>query len=837
MPVTLTINERTVSAEPGTTVLEAALANGIYIPTLCYAPKLKPFGGCRLCVVEIEKMGGMPTACTTPVAQGMVVRTETPAVQQQRRETLSLLLSDHPYTCLTCGSNKSCVEFQGTIRKAAVTTGCNYCPKNGQCEIQTVLDHIGLCEVPYPITYRGLPVEHDDPFFDRDMNLCIVCNRCVRACNDVRHAGVLGLVQRGHHTVVATASGKSLLEAGCQFCGACVDACPTGAFFDKKSKWEGVPDTITPSVCAYCSVGCAVNMQTRGGKLLRAVGNDDGPVNGGEICVRGRFAMVDVVHNGARIKSPWAKRGLKLAQVTWDAALDSAAQGLSQYQGDQFAAIGSATASNEDLYALQKFTRTVMRSNNVAIATGFPDAAAVRPALMAGSASIRSLRDAATIVVIGANPCRSHPIVGLEIRHALSKGARLIVIDPRRSDLASMTSQWLAVRAGADHVLLGGLLKGLAAIGKAAADLAPRLSLRTAAQASGVSARAITAAAQALAARAPVTIVYGSGVTHQPQAANTMAAIDRLAAALHASVIMLPGAGNTLGAYDMGMHPGWQPGYRPLRRAGRDYQGIVDGIRSGAIKALYLAGDVPPLPELSKVPFLIVQGIMHSDGAKSAQVVLPTTTFAEAEGTLTNLEGRVQRLRKVVEPVGQARPGWMIVRDLARRLGRPWKVESAADVTAEIARAVPGYGALGAEPGLDGVLRRYDAGTAKLRRFSVAPAAAVASADYPITLIDERNQLAYGGANLSKEVKGMAEFRPENALLVSAADATRLGISDGQPIKIVSAHGSVYWPAHVDVALAAGYAWASVNPLVGAAIYPNMTPQRKLLAVRLEVSD
>jgi len=382
-------------------------------------------------------------------------------------------------------------------------------------------------------------------------------------------------------------------------------------------------------------------------------------------------------------------------------------------------------------------------------------------------------------------------------------------------------------------VLIAGLLAALGASGnETAAALARRISLQRAARVTGVGGAALRAAAQALASRAPVMIVYGSGVTHQPQAAETIAAINALAAALHADVVCLPGAGNTIGAYDMGVCPDWRAGYRRLRRPGRDLHAILEGVRSGAVKALFVAGDVPPLPELAHVPFLIVQGVVHSDLMKSAQVVLPTTTFAEADGTLTNLEGRVQRLRKVIEPIGEARPGWMIARDLAQRLGVMWRVQSAADVLDRIADAVPAYAGVA-----DGALRRFEP-TPLPTRFSLRVRQAAAADDkYPVLLIAQRNQLAYGGASLTKVVKGMQDIAGENVLHVSPADAQRLGVAAGQPVKVVSAHGSVYWPAHIDDGLREGYAFASVNPVVGAPIYRDATPQSKLLAVRLEVSE
>ncbi len=857
MSLTITINGRAVSAEPGMTVLEAALANGIYIPTLCYSPKLQPFGACRMCVVEIENMRGIPTACTVPVADGMVVHTETEAVQALRRETLSLILSEHPYTCLTCENKGKCSEYQGTIRKAAVTTGCQYCPKNGMCELQTVVEYMGLKDVPYPIAYRGLPVEHEDPFFDRDYNLCILCGRCVRVCQDVRHAGVLSFVKRGNASIVSTAFGRSHLDVECQFCGACVDVCPVGALFDKRGKWEGKPDTIISSVCPYCSVGCAVNVQVKDGKVIRAVGHDEGPTNDGQLCVRGRFGMVDVVHNLSRLKTPMIKRDGRFVEVGWDVALKTVAEGLDRYRGDQFALIGSATATNEEAYLFQKFARAVMGSNNAALAAGAVehDGSVDNLKGLCGL-DIHDVRNAGVILAIGTNPFESHPIVGLEIRHALSKGARLIVVDARATQTSKRADLHLKPAVGSDHVLLAAMMKSLP--GKArrrAVTALPDVDVKKAAALTGVPEQSIVAAAQMLAASTPAVIMYGSGVTHHPTVVNTIKAIRSLAFLLgNASVMALAGEGNIVGAHDMGLHPALLPGYRSVADArayaafkkawgvslptvsGRGYRAILEGIRRGEIAALYLAGDVPPLPELAAVPFLVVQDIVASDNMRHAQVVLPAATFAEMDGTLTNLEGRVQRLRQAIAPVGLARPGWAIVQDVARQMGAAWPYQSAADVMAEIARLVPAYGQINCDT-LDvaGALRRFEPPSRpRFQAFSIDGAPSITSDEYPLTLITEHNLLYYRSACLTEEVKGMNLIKDEEVLFVHPSDAARLGISDGKVVTVVSPFGRAEWVARASEGIPEGAAFVSVNPVTGSAVFPGLLPDRKAYPIRIE---
>jgi formate dehydrogenase alpha subunit len=302
--VNINIDNSPLKVRKGLTILEAAKQNGIYIPTLCAHDELTPFGGCRMCIVEVEGMRGLPTACTTPVEEGMIIRTQTAQVQAERKEILQLILSEHTSSCLICEEKEECKEFMGTIRKAGVTSGCRYCPNDGACELQDVVERIGIKEIGYPVYYRGLRVEKEDPFYDRDYNLCILCGRCIRMCQEIRTANTLAFKQRGRYTVIGPAYERTHLEAGCEFCGACVSVCPTGALSEKVSKWEGKPDREQTTTCPFCGVGCQIRLQVRGDEVLGSLPEQDTLINNGQLCVKGRFCVAEVVNNHRRLKRP-----------------------------------------------------------------------------------------------------------------------------------------------------------------------------------------------------------------------------------------------------------------------------------------------------------------------------------------------------------------------------------------------------------------------------------------------------------------------------------------------------------------------------------------------------
>jgi len=335
--ISLNIDGREIKARPGDTVLEAALRNDIYIPSLCYDPDLEPYGGCRLCIVQIDGVRGMPTACTTPVAEGMVIRTSTPEVNQVRLNTLELILADHPTDCLTCA-------------------------KNQQCELQEVAAYLGIKERRLPPTATERAIDDSNPFFTIDRNYCILCQRCTRTCDEITGINAIEVINRGSDSRISTFGDKPLIESICQSCGECVVRCPVGALLPKKFETP-VREVLT--TCPYCGVGCGIYLGIRNGRIVSVRGDRENPSNNGRLCVKGRFGIPDFVHSPQRLTKPLIKKNGKFVEAEWDETLDLIAGKLSAYSGEQTAVMASAKATNEDNYVIQKFARAVLGTNNV----------------------------------------------------------------------------------------------------------------------------------------------------------------------------------------------------------------------------------------------------------------------------------------------------------------------------------------------------------------------------------------------------------------------------------------------------------------------------------------
>lgn len=411
--ITVTINGRKVKAKKGATVLEIAQACGIRIPTLCHHKDLSPYGGCRLCIVDVKGTRNPLTACTLVAEQGMVVRTDTPHLRELRRSTLQLILSEHPNACLVCEREAECGDFQECIKKSAVTFGCKSCPQNETCELQDLARELGIKEIPFEFRYRNLEPQRDDPFFDRDYNLCVLCGRCVRVCEEVRHASTLEFHHRGPETMVGTAFDLPHLESGCQFCGACVDVCPTGALRDRFSRYDRPPDRKTRTTCLLCSAGCAIDLNVAGDKVTCATPGRD------QICVRGRFGIAPLVNHPKRITSPLVRKEHGLVEVGWDEALDFAAQKLRAHRNRTGMLLSPQLTSEaiDRAYSLCDRTKTVI---------------AVPAAPVGGLTPLRlgTIERNAAFIVINTDLVADYPVLLLSLRKKLKGRTKFIVVNP-----------------------------------------------------------------------------------------------------------------------------------------------------------------------------------------------------------------------------------------------------------------------------------------------------------------------------------------------------------------------------------------------------------------------
>jgi NADH dehydrogenase/NADH:ubiquinone oxidoreductase subunit G len=687
----LTIDGREIVCRSGETLLEAARGAGISIPSLCDHPDLEPFAGCRICLVEVSGRKDFAPACATPAEEGQVVRTRTPEIVALRKKILEFILAQHPYACLVCPEKKTCDDLKSTIRKVGEVTGCVLCPANGGCELQRVADEVGLDKVDLPAVYRNQEVRKEDPFFDRDYNLCILCGRCIRVCEEVRGATVLSFINRGGRTEVGTALDRPLLDSGCRFCGACVDVCPTGALVERATRPQPRATRSAEVVCPFCGQGCVLALGIREDKVLDAK-PVDAPPNHGQACVKGRFLVRGALTGPGRILKPHVQKDGRLEPATLEDALDRAAAGLQAAADGRRALVYPSQVSLEDAFLFLEFGREVLKAGTAAA----EPAPAIERALDAFDEE-RGMRISAGRALAEIGECRSilawdvdlpasHPIAWLKVVRAVRRGARFVAAGTAPAAPIGRAAVTLDIGSGV----------AVAASGLASAILQAPATLMTGhdgfddfqkalpdlSAASRRSRQVFEAAAKALALGMPAAILFDADAVAGPPGLETLAWLWNIALLIGARLFPLARSAN-----ERAIHELERALYRPF--SGKDLKEVWAGLEAKAFGALYLAGPAPDLGDL-KPPFLVCQDTHWSRNAERADVVLPAAAFAEVGGTWVNTEGRVRTYPPAVPSPGAVAPDATLLAGLARRMGFPaFARPDAAAVLREICDRVP----------------------------------------------------------------------------------------------------------------------------------------------------
>ncbi len=638
--ITLTIDGQMISTPSGSTILQAARGAGIYIPTLCYLECLPDYGSCRLCMVQVEQMRGFPTSCTTPAAKEMEVSTKTVELQKLRREILELILSEHPYTCLICKDKKECSEFMHSTRKVTTTTGCNFCTSNGNCELQHLVEYLELKDIRFPIIYRNIPPVTDNPFYTLDYNLCILCGRCVRICNEERYSEVLAFINRGNSALVGTAFNETQKKAGCEYCGACVDVCPTGSLSEKMGNWAGIPESSTATNCIFCGIGCSMTVNTKGNRIIN-IGPEPGKKdNPPQLCLRGKFIGGDITHHPDRISRPHIKKDGKWREVKWEEATSFIAMNLKKYEGDQFGLIGSAHDTIENSFILQHFARKTMKSANVDISPTSAYTTLVKDIheyyATYGHVEIDTILAVDKVYVIGSQTQWSHPIIENRIRKAFKSGKEVIVASSTANRTVNFSTDFQRYNKGCEHIFLYRLME----------KIITRKNTES------------------------VMIIIGDEVLHSDRAEENFNTLMHLASfsASRIKILFLLSEGNRYGATMAGMNPLMLPGFIAARKKGLTTTEMLK--KQKAISALYLVGDIPYSRVLKGLKFFVQQNMFFTPASEYAQVFLPLANNMESEGHIINLEGKPIRIQPVITMDDNIQPTSQIINSIAMKMTR-----------------------------------------------------------------------------------------------------------------------------------------------------------------------
>lgn len=844
-----------VEVPPGTSVMRACTEAGVPVPKLCATDSLEAFGSCRMCIVEIDGKRGTPASCTTPVEVGMSVRTQTPRLERVRRNIMELYISDHPLDCLTCAAN-------------------------GDCELQDMSGVVGLREVRYGYdgeNHLDAPTDSSNPYFNFDESKCIVCSRCVRACDEIQGTLALTIVGRGFDSKVSP-GGTNFMDSECVSCGACVQACPTATLEEKSVIDLGLPTRTVLTTCAYCGVGCSFKAELRGDELVRMVPHKDGGANEGHSCVKGRFAWGYATHPD-RVLSPMIRESIDQPwrEVSWDDAINFAAQRIldirDRFGVDSVGGITSSRCTNEEVFVVQKMVRAALGTNNVdtcARVCHSPTGYGLKQTFgtSAGTQDFRSVDDADVILVIGANPTDAHPVFGSRMKQRLRKGAGLIVVDPRSTDLVRSphieANFHLALRPGTNVAIINAISHTVVEedlLDKEFIDLRcdaesfdrwrsfilqDENSPESVESITGVPAQQIREAARLYASAPNAAIYYGLGVTEHSQGSTMVMGMANLAMATGnlgrsgVGVNPLRGQNNVQGSCDMGSFPHEFAGYRHVSddavreqfealwgstlrgEPGMRIPNMLDAAVTGSFRALYVQGEDIAQSDpntqhvtaaLSAMELVIVQDLFLNETSKFAHVFLPGTSFLEKDGTFTNAERRINRVR----PVMRSKTGlseWEVTCRLSEALGYQMNYSSASEIMDEIASLTPTFAGVSFDL-LDEVgsiqwpcndenphgtpIMYTESFTRGLGSFMVTtyvPTEERSNRRYPLLLTTGRILSQYNVGAQTRRTANVAWYE-EDILDIHPADAEARGISDDTFVEVSSRVGATVLRARV----------------------------------------
>jgi len=868
--VTLDIDGFQVTVPEGTSVMRAASSIGIEIPKLCATDSLEPFGSCRLCLVQVEGAKGYPASCTTPVAAGMKVRTQSDKLADIRRGVMELYISDHPLDCLTCSAN-------------------------GNCELQDMAGTVGLREVRYGYDGKNhLKSEKDgsNPYFSFDPSKCIVCSRCVRACEETQGTFALTIDGRGFDSVISPGQHQAFMDSECVSCGACVQACPTATLMEKSVIDKGQADHSIVTTCAYCGVGCSFKAEMKGAEVVRMVPDKDGKANHGHSCVKGRFAFGYATHPD-RITSPMIRKSIRepWQKVSWEEAVNYAASEFKRIQAQfgrhSVGALTSSRCTNEETYVVQKLVRAAFGNNNVdtcARVCHSPTGYGLKQTLgeSAGTQTFDSVMKTDVMVVIGANPTDGHPVFGSLMKKRIRQGAKLIVVDPREIDLvrsAHVRADYhLKLRPGTNVAVVTALAHVIVTEGLVKEDFVaercdtdsyrkwkefvalPHHSPEATEAATGVPSAKVREAARLYATAGNGAIYYGLGVTEHSQGSTTVIGIANLAMATGnvgregVGVNPLRGQNNVQGSCDMGSFPHELPGYRHVsdalvRSEFEDAWGVTleaePGLRipnmfaaalDGSFKGLYCEGEdiAQSDPDtqhvhaaLQAMECVVVQDLFLNETAKFAHVFLPGASFLEKTGTFTNAERRISPVRRVMPPLA-GYEDWEVTQMLSNALGYPMNYKNGPEILDEIARLVPTFHGvsfhkldeLGSvqwpcnESAPDGTptmhIGQFVRGKGRFLLTEYVPTQERTSSRFPLILTTGRILSQYNVGAQTRRTDNTA-WHAEDRLEIHPHDAEQRGIREGDWVGIQSRQGETVLRALVSERMQPGVVYTTFH--------------------------